>query len=277
MPGRCTNTRPIAGVSDGTSGSVASKTGSQHNVHIQGEDGFQSLMSFQSKNQWFPPVEHASPEGLLAIGGDLSSERLLQAYKLGIFPWYSQGQPILWWSPDPRAVLYPERFRISRSLRKSLRNRGYRVTADTAFEEVIQCCAEPRRNDPEGDTWITADMIRAYIELNRLGYAHSVETWRGDTLVGGLYGVSLGAAYFGESMFSRAPDASKTALARLVQTIDSWGFHFIDCQISSVHFQKLGAELVPRAIFLKQLAAALEAPSRLGKWDFSSETERTSS
>lgn len=225
-------------------------------------------MSSQAENRWFPPVEHASPEGLLAIGGDLSSERLLEAYKLGIFPWYSQGQPILWWSPDPRAVLYPRHFKISRSLRKNLRNRSYRVTADTAFEQVINRCAAPRHKEQVGGTWITSDMINAYLGLHQLGYAHSVEIWTGNTLVGGLYGISLGAAFFGESMFSTRTDASKIALAHLVSLVQQWDFHFIDCQVPSPHMMRLGAEPVPRERFLRELDAALKSADRIGSWQF---------
>ncbi len=225
-------------------------------------------MSLQSKTRWFPPVEHASPEGLLAVGGDLSSERLLEAYKLGIFPWYSQGQPILWWSPDPRAVLYPRNFKISRSLKKNLRNRSYRVTIDTAFAQVMNRCAAPRPKDQAGGTWITPDMITAYLALHELGYAHSVETWNDRTLVGGLYGISLGAAFFGESMFSTLTDASKTALVHLVHLVQQWNFHFIDCQVPSPHVMRLGAEPVPRVHFLRELDTALHAPDRIGRWQF---------
>lgn len=223
-------------------------------------------MSSQTDDRWFPPVEHASPEGLLAIGGDLSSERLLEAYKLGIFPWYSQGQPILWWSPDPRAVLYPRRFKISRSLRKNLRNRSYHVTADTVFDEVIKRCAAPRPKEQISGTWITSDMIEAYLELHQLGYAHSVETWADQTLVGGLYGISLGAAFFGESMFSARTDASKIALAHLVRLARRWDFHFIDCQVPSPHIMGLGAAPVPRQRFLQELELALKSADRVGKW-----------
>lgn len=209
------------------------------------------------------------------MGGDLSSERLLEAYKLGIFPWYSQGQPILWWSPDPRAVLYPSNFKISRSLRKNLRNRSYRVTLDTAFEEVINRCAAPRRNDRASGTWIIPDMINAYTELYQLGYAHSVETWTGSTLVGGLYGVSLGAAFFGESMFSVRTDASKIALVYLVRLAQQWDFHFIDCQVPSPHVMRLGAEPVPRSRFLTELDKALNSADRIGRWEFPDELATT--
>lgn len=216
----------------------------------------------------FPPVEHASPEGLLAIGGDLSSRRLLDAYRHGIFPWYSAGQPILWWSPDPRAVLYPERFRVSRSLRKTLRRGGFAVTFDRAFEEVIHACAEPRLigGEPSAGTWITEEMKAAYIELFDAGHAHSVETWRGSRLVGGLYGVALGRAFFGESMFHRETDASKVAMAGLVDLLAGWRFHFIDCQLTSDHVLSLGAEEIPRSRFLAELETALAHADPDGSW-----------
>jgi len=209
----------------------------------------------------FPPVEHASPEGLLAIGGDLSSRRLLDAYRHGIFPWYSAGQPILWWSPDPRAVLYPDRLRISRSLRKTLKKGLFSVTFDRAFEEVIEACAAPRliEGEPSAGTWITSEMKAAYVTLRREGYAHSVETWSDDgRLVGGLYGVALGRGFFGESMFHRATDASKVALAGLVDLLQRWRFDFIDCQLTSDHIMSLGAMEIPRDRFLGELAAALD-------------------
>lgn len=216
----------------------------------------------------FPPVEHASPEGLLAIGGDLSSRRLLDAYRHGIFPWYSAGQPILWWSPDPRAVLYPDRLKISRSLRKTLRRRAFTVTFDHAFEAVIQACAQPRVVDGtrNSGTWITREMKAAYIELHRAGYAHSVETWSGSRLVGGLYGIALGRGFFGESMFHRKTDASKVALVGLVQLLSRWGFHFIDCQLTSDHVLSLGAVEIPRPRFLTKLAKALEYPDPAFQW-----------
>ena len=181
----------------------------------------------------FPPLEAASPEGLLAVGGDLSSDRLLSAYRRGIFPWFSQGQPILWWSPDPRAVLYPAAMRVSRSLRRSLRKSEFSVTTDRVFSKVIARCARNRK-DQDG-TWITQEMQDAYIALHRLGFAHSVETWQAGELVGGLYGVSIGKAFFGESMFSCVSDASKTALVGLAKVLTHSGYHFIDCQIRSAH------------------------------------------
>jgi leucyl/phenylalanyl-tRNA--protein transferase len=167
----------------------------------------------------FPPVEYATTEGLLAVGGDLSSERLLEAYRHGIFPWYSAGQPILWWSPDPRAVLYPERLKIRRSLKQTLRRGHFCVRFDTAFRDVMLACAAPRDQYPGGGTWITDEMIEAYRHLHELGFAHSVETWHDERLVGGLYGVALGGVFFGESMFSRATDASKVALVALAERL----------------------------------------------------------
>lgn len=216
----------------------------------------------------FPPVEHASPEGLLAIGGDLSSRRLLDAYRHGIFPWYSAGQPILWWSPDPRAVLYPGDFRISRSLGKTLQKNTFAVTFDHDFEAVIRACAEPRLigGSPSSGTWITREMNSAYVELHRAGYAHSVEAWSGTTLVGGLYGVAMGRAFFGESMFHRVTDASKVALAGLVKLLKHWKFRFIDCQLPSGHVISLGAVEIPRTRFLEELDAALKHPDPAFQW-----------
>lgn len=216
----------------------------------------------------FPPVEHASPEGLLAIGGDLSSRRLLDAYRHGIFPWYSAGQPILWWSPDPRAVLYPDRLRISRSLRKTLKRGKFTVTFDRAFEDVIEACAMPRLigGEPSAGTWITSEMKTAYVELHREGYAHSVETWSGTRLAGGLYGVALGRGFFGESMFHRETDASKVALAGLTDLLRRWEFRFIDCQLPSGHIKSLGAVDIPRRRFLEELAEALDHDDPVFQW-----------
>lgn len=205
----------------------------------------------------FPPVEAAldEPDGLLCAGGDLSPARLIEAYRRGIFPWFSQGQPILWWSPDPRTVLYPSKFRISRSLAKTLRNRGYRTTFDQAFSRVILSCGDPMLR-PEG-TWISAQMRAAYLRLYDLGYAHSVETWHGDELVGGLYGVALGRVYFGESMFSTGRDASKVALHALTQVLQERDYRLIDCQVASPHLESLGARSVTRAEFVSELAGAI--------------------
>ncbi|MEA3292684.1 MAG: leucyl/phenylalanyl-tRNA--protein transferase [Pseudomonadota bacterium] len=215
----------------------------------------------------FPPLEAASSEGLLAVGGDLSPERLVRAYSQGIFPWFNPGQPILWWSPDPRCVLHPAEFRASRSLRKSLRNRGFRLSMDQAFGQVIRACSVPRRGQADGGTWITSDMRGAYCRLHELGIAHSVETWRGDELVGGLYGVALGGVFFGESMFSHASDASKLALYALTRSLLEWEFSLIDCQVSSDHLFSLGAIEIPRPRFAAEIARGLRLPGRPGRWD----------
>jgi leucyl/phenylalanyl-tRNA--protein transferase len=226
------------------------------------------ILPSDSNDFRFPPVELASPEGLLAIGGDLCSERLLEAYRHGIFPWYSGGQPILWWSPDPRAVLLPSKLKISRSLKQTLRRDLFHVTLDTDFAGVIKACAEPRAQNPKDGTWITAEMIDAYCHLHEQGFAHAVEVWAGDHLVGGLYGVALGGAFFGESMFSRQSDASKVALAYLARQLDAWGFVQIDCQLPSPHLMSLGAIPIRRKDFLNLLDVALVLPNRLGRWRF---------
>jgi leucyl/phenylalanyl-tRNA--protein transferase len=214
----------------------------------------------------FPPVELASPEGLLAVGGDLRAERLLEAYRHGIFPWYNPGQPILWWSPDPRAVLFPSKLKVARSLRKTLRRKEFDVTLDTAFRDVMWYCALPRPGNPAGGTWITPEMIEAYAVLHDRGLAHSVESWREGKLVGGLYGVAMGNAFFGESMFSRETDASKVAFVHLVRQLERWGYAFIDCQISSAHLFSLGAEEIRRRDFMARLEQALKQPDRPGRW-----------
>lgn len=216
----------------------------------------------------FPPVEQASPDGLLAVGGDLRQERLLEAYRHGIFPWYNDDQPILWWSPDPRTVLFPDKLHISRSLKRSLRPCIFSVTLDRCFRDVMQHCAGPRPQYPDGSTWITAEMLDAYTRLHELGYAHSVETWQEGKLVGGLYGVALGGAFFAESMFTRASDASKVALVSLVRQLEAWGFRLMDCQQSSPHLTALGAKAIPRRDFLNHLGAALTLPERRGRWGF---------
>ena len=213
----------------------------------------------------FPPPEYADPSGLLAVGGDLSSERLLEAYRLGIFPWYSEDQPILWWSPDPRLILELNDFKPSRSLRKTIRKGIFQVSFDRAFEDVIRACASVPREGQRG-TWITPEMQEAYIDLHGVGYAHSVESWLQGKLAGGIYGVSLGKAFFGESMFHRVSNASKVALAMLVETLKRWNFHFIDAQMTTEHMLRLGAKEVPRRIFLKRLNSALHHPTNRGKW-----------
>jgi len=219
-----------------------------------------------SPTRYFPPADSASPEGLLAVGGDLSSERLLAAYRQGIFPWYSTGQPILWWSPDPRAVLYPGHLKVSRSLRQTLRRGQFVVRFDTAFRDVMLACSAPREQYPEGGTWITDEMVSAYCRLHDLGYAHSIETWRGDRLTGGLYGIAIGGVFFGESMFSRETDASKVALVALVNRLQAWGFALVDCQVPSEHLASLGAVNIPRHQFLDELSQALTAPGHPGRW-----------
>ncbi len=207
----------------------------------------------------FPPVEAAltDPDGLLCVGGDLSPARLLAAYRRGIFPWFSAGQPILWWSPDPRTVLYPGEFKLSRSLARTIRNRGFVVTVDRAFASVTEHCADARLR-PEG-TWISPQMRAAYQRLHELGHAHSYETWDGDRLVGGLYGVALGRVFFGESMFSLERDASKVALAALVRAMIERDGGLIDCQVASAHLESLGARGIPRRQFVRELAAAIPA------------------
>jgi leucyl/phenylalanyl-tRNA--protein transferase len=214
----------------------------------------------------FPPPEHAltEPNGLLAAGGDLTPERLLAAYSQGIFPWYEAGQPILWWSPDPRAVLWPDELRVSRSLRRSLHKRGFEVRIDTAFDAVVAGCAAPRGYG--AGTWITPEMAGAYGRLHALGWAHSFETWRDGTLVGGLYGVAMGRMFFGESMFARATDASKVALVRAVGFLRSAGIELIDCQVASAHTESLGATEIPRARFLELVADFCRPPVAPHAW-----------
>jgi leucyl/phenylalanyl-tRNA--protein transferase len=214
----------------------------------------------------FPPVQSAlkHPNGLLAAGGDLSPERLLEAYRHGIFPWFSEGDPILWWSPDPRMILFPSELRISRSLGKTLRNRSYEARFDSAFDEVMAGCAAPRKGEP--GTWISGAMIEAYRDLHRLGYAHSVETWIDGVLAGGLYGVAIGRVFFGESMFSGARDASKIALAVLVAHLESAGFGLIDCQMRTRHLESLGAREIPRRRFSRLLEELIHYPCSPGSW-----------
>jgi leucyl/phenylalanyl-tRNA--protein transferase len=211
----------------------------------------------------FPPPERAlkNPNGLLAAGGDLSAARLLEAYRRGVFPWYSGAEPILWWSPDPRLVLHCGDFKLSRSLAKSVRNRGYEVRIDTAFERVLAGCA-----DREEGTWLGPAMRKAYAALHRAGHAHSFETWRGADLVGGLYGVALGRMFFGESMFSRATDASKVALVVLVEELKARSFPLIDCQMHTPLLASLGAREIPRRAFLRALAPLVNYPQPPGRW-----------
>ena len=214
----------------------------------------------------FPDVEFAlrEPDGLLAIGGDLSPRRLIRAYRQGIFPWYSEDQPILWWSPDPRSVLYLHALKITRSLRKTLNQNIYSVTLNKAFQQVIKYCAAPRRSG--GGTWLTAEMMEAYCHLHDLGYAHSVESWYQGELVGGLYGLSLGKVFFGESMFARRNDASKVAFVRLVEHLRQWNYEFIDCQVASAHLGSLGACAIPRREFIDSLNRYCDIPSPRETW-----------
>ena len=206
----------------------------------------------------FPPVSKAlkSPNGLLCAGGDLSAQRIVEAYSRGIFPWYSEGDPILWWSPDPRMVLFPEELKVSRSLRKSVARGAYETRVDTAFRDVIEACAAPR--DGQGGTWIVPEMVEAYVRLHELGFAHSVESWQDGLLVGGLYGMALGKAFFGESMFTRAPDASKVALVSLVERLREGAFRVIDCQQATSHLASLGAREIPRKAFAQLVQESLQ-------------------
>ncbi len=213
----------------------------------------------------FPDPSNANKDGLLAVGGDLSVHTLIQAYSKGIFPWYDDTSPIIWWSPDPRFILIPEQLLISKSLAQTIKSKKIEYSMDTAFEKVIHACSAVERKGQEG-TWITPEMEQAYIDLHHKGYAHSVETFHKGKLVGGLYGVSLGAIFFGESMFQEMKDASKVALFHLVQQLRQWDFDFIDVQIPSDHMKKLGAKEIPRNEFLKMLEQGLEKPTRKGKW-----------
>jgi len=215
----------------------------------------------------FPAPDEAEPSGLLAVGGDLGSERLLLAYSMGIFPWYEDGLPILWHSPDPRMVLLPAELRVARSLRKALGERRFEIRLDSAFEAVVRGCARAPRIGQRG-TWITDGMVEAYRQLFELGFAHSAEAWSGGELVGGLYGVSLGGCFFGESMFATRANASKVAFATLVAQLERWDFDLIDCQIYSDHLARLGATEWPRSGFLSVLEQSLAKPTRRGRWQF---------
>jgi len=226
------------------------------------------MIPWLNRDSPFPPLEFAmeQPNGLLCVGGDLSPARLLQAYRQGIFPWYSDGDPILWWSPDPRMVLFPCEMRVTRSLGKVLRNRPYEVRFDTAFDAVVAACAEPRSG--QNGTWITDDVREAYGHLHRLGHAHSAETWIDGELAGGLYGVSLGGVFFGESMFMRESDASKIAFVHLVRWMSARGCLLVDCQMHTGHLASLGAREIPRAAFLQHLSELVDYPAPVGPWDY---------
>lgn len=213
----------------------------------------------------FPDAREAEPDGLIAIGGDLNPERLLQAYSGGIFPWFIEAGEVYWFSPDPRLIMYPNQFRISDSMKRTIRTGRFEVKFDTAFEAVINRCAEAPRPGQEG-TWINADFINAYISLYKHGFAHSVEVYQNQALVGGLYGVSLGTAFFGESMFHRVKDASKVAFHALTERCKSYNFNFIDCQVESQHLISLGASLTARNDYLKMLELALKGKTFRGSW-----------
>jgi leucyl/phenylalanyl-tRNA--protein transferase len=227
-----------------------------------------SVIPFLTTDDPFPPVETAlrTPNGLLAAGGDLSPDRLLAAYREGVFPWFGEDDPIRWWSPDPRMVLYVNEVHVSRSLKKVLRAGRFRITLDTAFADVVRGCAETRR-DHEG-TWITPAMEDAYARLAELGHAHSVEVWQGGGLVGGLYGVAVGRMFFGESMFSKASDASKVALVSLTRQLDAWRMPLIDCQMSTAHLASLGAREIPRSDFVAEVRYLVQQPAVPAPWRF---------
>jgi leucyl/phenylalanyl-tRNA--protein transferase len=224
------------------------------------------MIQWLQADEPFPPVESAQhdPNGLLAAGADLSAPRLLDAYRHGIFPWFSEGQPILWWSPDPRMALVPAEIRVTRSLAKVMRNGGFMTRADSAFRAVMQACAEPR--DGHDGTWITPDMVDAYCVLHDRGIAHSIETWRDGELVGGLYGVALGRMFFGESMFSRARDASKVALVELARHLERHQFGLIDCQMHTDHLASMGAREIARPAFMRKLGELVNYPQTPGPW-----------
>ena len=213
----------------------------------------------------FPAVELANPDGILAVGGDLSPERVLAGYTQGIFPWYSDGDPILWWSPDPRFVLFTNEFRLSKTMRKIMKKHQFTITADTCFDEVIEGCRTAARPDQPG-TWITDEMLGAYCHLHKLGFAHSIEAWEDDQLAGGLYGVSIGRIFFGESMFTRVPNASKVAFAFFVNKLAGLGFPIIDSQVHTHHLESFGAREIPRIEYLAHLDKALDYKTIKGAW-----------
>lgn len=213
----------------------------------------------------FPPPDHAEEDGLLAVGGDLSPQRLLLAYGSGIFPWPQRGYPLLWFSPDPRMVLFPAELKVARSLRQSLSRGRFEVRVDTEFTEVMRRCGTAPRKGQKG-TWITKPMLRAYTDLHELGFAHSIESWREGKLVGGLYGVALGRAFFGESMFTEEDDASKVAFVTAVRRMQDAGYDFIDAQVHTAHLERFGARMIPRSEYLQRLQAAVSVPEPDGIW-----------
>ena len=224
------------------------------------------VIPFLGPHDPFPPVSKAlrSPNGLLCAGADLSPQRLLEAYSKGIFPWFSEGEPILWWSPHPRMVLFPDELKVSRSLRKAVAKGIFETRFDTAFAEVMRACAEPR--DGQAGTWIVPEMVAAYTRLHELGFAHSVESWRDGRLAGGLYGILLGRVFFGESMFSRETDASKVALVKLVARLEALGVGLVDCQQATRHLASLGAREIPRREFAQRLAESIQSPPTGSRW-----------
>lgn len=224
------------------------------------------LITADTPETLFPSPDSASEEGLVAVGGEITTRRVLSAYRQGIFPWYSEDQPVLWWSPEPRSILYPEQIKISRSFKKTLRRNKLRITADTAFNDVIKACAGPRKQSPSGDTWITDEMMLTYNRLHQLGYCHSIEVWDEEELVGGLYGLSLGSAFFGESMFSHQTNASKLALVYLARFSESSGINFIDCQLPTDHLASMGAVNISRDEYLKILEMALKHQDHTKYW-----------
>ncbi len=217
-------------------------------------------------NAPFPPISKAltSPNGLLCAGGELTPKRILEAYSRGIFPWFSEGDPILWWSPDPRMVLFPEELKVSRSLRKAVARGAYETRWDTSFRAVMEACAAPR--DAQGGTWIVPEMVEAYVKLHEMGHAHSVESWHEGELAGGLYGIAMGRVFFGESMFSRATDASKVALVKLVERVAGAGFRLIDCQQATGHLASLGAREIPRTAFAQLVQESIQYPPSGERW-----------
>lgn len=216
----------------------------------------------------FPAAERAmrEPNGLLCAGLDLSPERILAAYRQGIFPWFNHGEPVLWWSPNPRMVLVPDEFKLSRSLRQRMKKGGYEIRVDTSFEQVMTACGESRKG--QSGTWIGPAMMDAYTSLHEMGYAHSIETWMDGELAGGLYGLAIGRMFYGESMFARRTDASKMALAHLCRQLDLWGFELIDCQMETAHLASLGAKQVSREVFIQEMKRLIKLPPMANPWRF---------
>lgn len=226
------------------------------------------MLPWMNPDEPFPPLENAlrEPNGLLCAGMDLSPERILEAYRHGIFPWFNPGEPVLWWSPDPRMVLVPSEIKISRSLNQRMKRGGYEIRVDTRFREVMQACAEPR--DGQAGTWIVPAMLEAYTRLHLMGFAHSVETWIDGALSGGLYGMAIGRMFFGESMFSRKTDASKLALVHLCRQLDAWGFGMIDCQMETSHLASMGARPITREVFIQEMNRLVELEPVHSPWRF---------